>query len=227
MKDFKPTVDFPVPDLEMILKVCLGRLYGAKGRAALSMFALDPQLATLEYLHVGDLKLLHFTKKQASSEKDDKLEQLNNERGVSHAKVAKETAKKHLSLANMRQQTFFNNIHSEFLGQNGIKPQAAKRGVFGTIPGDYIVLLNRGVADSLYEKEIGEIIQKFDDLPIGPPQLDAVANVIVEKAFKKIIEFAVDRPFVDRLKKMDVNMQTISVDECHCLVFQVEEADKK
>ena len=134
---------------------------------------------------------------------------------------------KTLAVSNIVDQTFFNSVHSDFVGDKGKEAKSGKKGVFGTLPGDYLVLMNRGVADSLYDQEVKDIVDKFDRLPVDVSQLDAIANVIVQKAFKKIIEFDYKRPLVDKIRKMDVHQSTLSVDECHCVVLQVVEIKSK
>jgi hypothetical protein len=85
--------------------------------------------------------------------------------------------------------------------------------------GDLVIFLNRGIADSLYEIEIGDIICRFLDAGVSlndENNLSMIAEVISTAAIEKIISFALDRPLVDKLKSGVISPDRVVVDECLC-----------
>lgn len=140
------------------------------------------------------------------------------------AKRAQEEANlKVLQLKHSVERLYFNNLHSWYVGTKGLPVERAAKGLFSTNVGDYIVVMNRGVADSLFDEEVISIVQGFHNLKQAA-DLDVVADVIASRAFDKIIKFDENRPLVRKVSRMDCNVKQVSVDECHCVIMQVGQA---
>ena len=135
-------------------------------------------------------------------------------------RAQQEISRKDLKVSHSTPRLYFNNIHSWYVGIKGLPIDSAAKGLFSTKPGDYIVLMNRGVADSLFEEEVVSILQGFHNLK-QQADLDVVADVVASRAFDKIIKFDEKRPLVKKIAKINFNIKNVSVDECHCVVMQV------
>jgi hypothetical protein len=87
--------------------------------------------------------------------------------------------------------------------------------------GDLILHLNRGVADSLFEKDISKIISNFLDAEVDfkdPLNLQIIAEVITTAAYEKITNFSTDRPLVQKLRRGNIDPMSVTVDECLCAI---------
>ena len=79
-----------------------------------------------------------------------------------------------------------------------------------------VLMMNRGVADSLSHKDIEEIVQKFlsEEIDLSEEiNLSIIAEVICTAAFEKIVNFSVDRPLVRRLRNSMIDPSQVAVDE--------------
>lgn len=135
-------------------------------------------------------------------------------------RAQEEANRKILMLRHSINRLYFNSIHSWYVGTKGLSVEKAAKGLFSLKNGDYLVIMNRGVADSMYDDEVVSIVQGFHNLK-EPIELDVIADVIASRAFDKIIKFDQKRPLVEKISRLDCNMKLVSVDECHCIVMQV------
>lgn len=215
-KDFAPSANFEYPDSTLFAEVALGRLQFETGRAATFVMNFHPSISSIDYMSIGDMRLIHLRRSaKKAAEKADKMEK---ERDVTQREIDRVKKVHPLDVENIVSQTYFNGLHSEFVGQKGVKPlNASNKGMLRLKEGDYLILVNRGVGDSLFDREIAELVDRFDKLPGGPTLPEAISQSICEKGFNKIINFADDRPLVEKLKVLDVSIGTVSVDECYCL----------
>ena len=120
----------------------------------------------------------------------------------------------------MIEQTYFDTVHSDYVGKNSLN--AYQKGGLQIKMGDYIICINRGVADSLYPEEVLKIVEQFNgqsnfDVSID---LDIMAGVITQKAFNKIVRYDQDRPLVKRIQTFLYDPKQVSVDECFCMAIK-------
>lgn len=131
------------------------------------------------------------------------------------------SSEKHLGVKHCTERSYFNGVHSWYVGHKGLSVDKGSKGLFSTKKGDYIVVMNRGVSDSLYDDEVVSIIQRFHNLK-EMSDLDIVADIICSRAFEKMINFDENRPLVSKIKSLSVKTSNVSIDECHCIVLRVE-----
>jgi len=212
-----------------------------QNRAAVLMGSMNSEYGTLALLNIGDMSIGHY-EVEIKARIDSNTEMAKeNERSMDDGgdgKIGREAKIQNADrLLGMEQltktvipkdsiaQTFFNFVYSDFVGHKGKDSKSGLKSYFKLKPNDYLVLTNRGVADSLFSTEIADIITTFERLP-SPPDLDVIAEVISENAFQKILKFDENRPLVDRIKKLQINNQKVSIDECFCVVIRVRDDGK-
>lgn len=82
--------------------------------------------------------------------------------------------------------------------------------------GDLVLIMNKGIADSLSQQEIMDIVRKFLTPEINLEEeinLQIIADVLCNAAFDKIVNFSIDRPIVKNLRNLVIDPNTVSVDE--------------
>lgn len=210
-----------------------------ENRAAVMIVNFTPHLGTIDYLNVGDLKLYVLRPQKGKKKIDKDVGNMTKKEKIDEGLVSPSTSsikdplqsynqkleegeqRKELSVYHESEKMVLNQVHSYSVGLNGKTPKEGNLALMGLKEGDFIVVANRGVTDSLFTKEICAIMEGFINQP-GDPDLDVMAEIITEKAFKKILEFEVNRPLVQIIKKGKVNPATVSVDECYCFIAQVK-----
>lgn len=182
----------------------------------------------MEYLAVGDMMVLHL--RPAGYKVGEVTDSDSNDAPRSTGKfksLFKRAVEKGgnqnldaLKLQAMIEQTYFDTVHSDYVGKNSLN--AYQKGGLQIKKGDYIICINRGVADSLYPEEVLKIVEQFNgqsnfDVSID---LDIMAGVITQKAFNKIVRYDQDRPLVKRIQTFLYDPKQVSVDECFCMAIK-------
>jgi hypothetical protein len=230
----KPAEQIEFDLLEKVLDKSVRDLEEQQNRAAVMLINYSPQFGLIEYVSVGDMMLLHIREGAenvgdvADGSSDEKIgRNVGKFKSIFKRSQERKIKKdgKLLKLEGIIEQGFFDTVHSDFVGKNSVK--SYKKGGMTVVKGDYLICLNRGVADSLYPDEVVGIVQQFQaqpaiDLSID---LDIMAGVITQKAFNKIVKYDEDRPLVKRIKTFLYDPKQVSVDECYCMVIKVDEAN--
>ena len=137
-----------------------------------------------------------------------------------------------LTILDILDRHYFNAIQPLCIGKNGMNltKEASYRYV-KINPGDLVMLMNRGVADALFVDEINTLIERFYNTPDfdmkNTMNLEILADIICERAVKKIEDFEMDRPLVKKIKMLRVSPTLVSVDEAICsLEFYHQESEE-
>lgn len=222
--------DHSADKLKTILEKSVNELASQQSRSAVLLLSYDKSYGIMEYLSIGDMQGLHLRgtgyKKNEIQHQDESSTSGSFGKFKSLFKRSKESKVSRdgeaLNTVSEISQTYFDTVHSDFVGKNSLNTYQV--GGFPIKKGDYIVCVNRGVADSLFPSEIVEIVEQFHALPKLDLSidLDIMAGVITQKAFNKIVNFDENRPLVKKLKTFMCNPQQVSVDECFAVVIKAE-----
>lgn len=231
MQDRQPVEDKHSTKLDLlqsVLEQSLSAVEPPQNRAAVLLLNYEERYGVMEYLSVGDMMVLHLRPagyklgEVSDSDSDPATKSTGKFRSLFKRAAESGGANKleALKLQATVEQSYFDTVHSDYVGKNSVK--AYNKGGLQITRGDFIICMNRGVADSLYPQEVLKIVEQFNgqstfDVNID---LDIMAGVITQKAFNKIVRFDQDRPLVKRIQTFLYDPKQVSVDECFCLAIK-------